>query len=281
MKGVWVRVLPVFIRGILLLVFLSACAGTSQQTQSEGQTGAVVDRTIVGVVSGVVGQVGLVGVPRIILASVYDYLYKAGTERPSYGLYSYVLFPGHSPRAEHFLEGLFKTTSYVAVSLIDLENLNVIYLPTRADQLRSLQLKLTEGSAPSAGLFATQFYDYNFAQKLLAQICAVPADEIHDLCATDLSHGPYVFTYVRPASTLSPVPPPYLFLDLSNVHIRAFGEFIAAYKAQVKRIDYSDRERIDTLRLRVLNIVLTAADWIAPTKSAIADILHLARGGGG
>jgi hypothetical protein len=121
----------------------------------------------------------------------------------------------------------------------------------------------------------------DFAQKLLAQICAVPADVIRDLCATDLSSGPYLFTYARPASTLSPVPPRYLMFDLSAVHTRAFGEFIAAYKAQVKRLDYSDRQRIDTLHLRVLNIVLTAADWITPTKSAMADILHMVKGEGG
>jgi hypothetical protein len=91
-----------------------------------------------------------------------------------------------------------------------------------------------------------------------------------------LSRGPYVFTYRHPASTLSPVPPPYLFLDLSSVHERAFGEFIAAYQAQVKRTDYTDLERIDNLRLHLLSIVLTAADWIDPIKGAIANILHVA-----
>jgi hypothetical protein len=77
------------------------------------------------------------------------------------------------------------------------------------------------------------------------------------------------------------VPPPYLVLDLSGVHVRAFGEFIAAYKVHVKRPDYPDREPIDTLRLRILHIVLTAADWITPTKNAIADILRMAKGEGG
>ncbi len=81
-------------------------------------------------------------------------------------------------------------------------------------------------------------------------------------------------------SALSPVPPPYLVLDLSGTHVRAFREFITAYQEQVKRPNYPDRERIDTLRLRVLSIVLTAADWITPATSAIADILHMATGKG-
>ena len=71
--------------------------------------------------------------------------------------------------------------------------------------------------------------------------------------------------------------PPYLFIDLSNVHERAFGEFIAAYKEQVKRNDFSDLERIDTFRLRVLSIILTAADWVGPIKGAVADTVHLVK----
>jgi hypothetical protein len=206
------------------------------------------------------------------------HLYRIGTEQPYYGLYSYVLFPTYSSRAESFLEELFKTTGYTATSLIDVQNLNVIYIPTREDQQSSLRSMVSGRLAPLAPSFATQFYDYNLAQKFLAQICVVPTEVIRDLCATDLSDGPYLFTYARPVSTLSSIPPPYLVLDLSHVHILAFGEFIAAYKAQVKRIDYSDHERINTLRLRVLNILLTAADWISPTKSAIADILYMAKG---
>ena len=32
------------------------------------------------------------------------------------------------------------------------------------------------------------------------------------------------------------MPPPYLLADLSQVHERAFGEFVAAYKAQLEAI---------------------------------------------
>ena len=69
-------------------------------------------------------------------------------------------------------------------------------------------------------------------------------------------------------------------LRVSEPHMRAFREFITAYQEQVKRPDYPDRERIDALRFRVLSIVLTAVDWITPTTSAIADILHMAPGKG-
>jgi hypothetical protein len=188
-----------------------------------------------------------------------------------------VVFPLPSQRAERFLEELFKTTSFVEITTgISSGHLNVIYLPTRAEKLSLLKPIVVDGAAPSASLFRSELYDYRLGQRLLAQICAAPAETIRDVCRSDLSQGPYLFTYALPASTLSPVPPPYLVLDLSRVHERAFGEIVSAYKEQVKRDDYTDLERIANLRLRLLSIVLTAADWMDPIKKAMADILHLA-----
>jgi hypothetical protein len=63
-------------------------------------------------------------------------------------------------------------------------------------------------------------------------------------------------------------------VDLSNVHAQAFGEFIAAFRAQVKRDDITDQARIRTLRLTILDVALTAADWVSPVEKAIADIVH-------
>jgi hypothetical protein len=212
---------------------------------------------------------------RLILGSSYDYLYRPATEKSNYGLYSYVLLPTTTTRTECFLKELFKTTSFVELSGITYGNLNIIYIPTRADELSSLIPYISDGSAPPVQLFSNQFYDYSLSERLLANICTLPSKVTYDVCKTDLSRGPYLFTFTRPASALIPVPPPYLFVDLSSVHEKAFGEFIAAYKEQVKRTDYSDLERVKNLRLRLLSIVLTAADWIGPIKGAIADVIHL------
>jgi hypothetical protein len=131
---------------------------------------------------------------------------------------------------------------------------------------------------PASAEYAKSFYDFKLARSLLYHLCDSPAEDIKAACEGDLSRGPYIFSYTKPASKVTPVPPPFLFMDLSDVHERAFPEIIAAFRAQVKRDDISDRAKIDTLRLKLLSIVLTAADWLVPMQKAVADIVHSASG---
>ena len=180
-------------------------------------------------------------------------------------------------RAAGFLEELFRSTGAASESVIDPPRLNLVYLPTKVDQLDNLRSYTSRGLAPPAALFARVFYDYPLARGLLGNICTEPAERVRELCEGDLSRGPYLFTYVSPASTLSPIPPPYLFVDLSDVHDGAFSEFIRAYKAQVKRTDIDDYERIETFRLELLSIVLTATGWVTPIKKAVEDIIHIVK----
>jgi len=124
----------------------------------------------------------------------------------------------------------------------------------------------------------TSYYDFRMARAILDHLCSLPADTMRDLCSTDLSRGPYIFTYATPASQLDAVPPPYLFVDLSNVDPRAFAEVLSAFRQQVKRDDVTDRARIDTLRLKLLQIALTASDWVEPIEGGVqhlvGDIVH-------
>lgn len=213
-----------------------------------------------------------------IVLSVYGFLERVGDEPPGYGLYSYVLFPHHSPRAEAFLARLFRTTTAASQTPLPPAQLNLIHLPARPDAGARFGSALLDLTDPPVAEFAREGYDYPFAESLLVGICRRPQESLEDLCAGNLARGPYLFTYTQPASHLHEVPPPYLFVDLSDVHPDAFAEFISAYKAQVKRTDITDRERIDTFRLRLLDIVLVASDWIAPVTKSVKDIVHLVRG---
>jgi hypothetical protein len=148
---------------------------------------------------------------------------------------------------------------------------------TTEESLKELFRKKDDRSGFSAA-YAKIFYDYKMSRALLDHLCDSPAKEINALCEGDLSRGPFIFAYAKPASNVTPVPPPFLFMDLSDVHERAFPEIIAAFKAQVKRENISDRAKIDTLRLKVLSIALTAADWLVPVRKAVADIVYSASG---
>ena len=203
-------------------------------------------------------------IPREVLASVYDYLYRPSIERPGYALYSYLLLPSEGARGESLLREIFNTTSFVGLEGIRANQLNIVYLPTRAPEVRRLLPIVSTGAAPAAVDFSHKVYDYVLARALLTRICAAVTEKTQAVCGGDLSLGPYIFTFLQPVTGLETMPAPFLLLDLSNVHERAFGEFVAAYKEQVRQPQFSDRRRIDTFRLRILSVVLTSADWLKP-----------------
>ena len=82
-------------------------------------------------------------------------------------------------------------------------------------------------------------------------------------------------TVPEPVSASAGLSSTHLLLDLSDVHERAFGEFIRALKEQVMRPDFTDRQKIDTVRLGLLDITLKAADWLDPVREGIAEIVSL------
>jgi hypothetical protein len=201
----------------------------------------------------------IIKMPINIHGSVYAFLSEGDQESPSYGLYSYVLFPHPSPRAKTFINNLFERTGAANESIITPECLNIVYLPVRKDETTKQMLQ-QYGMRPPTDRFLDAMYAYNQARFMLSKICQGATDEISEICRGDLSQGPYLFTYVSPASQLSDLPPPLLFADLSKVPEEAFAEYISAYKAQVKRgVQFSDRERIDSFRLRLLEAILAAS----------------------
>jgi hypothetical protein len=210
-----------------------------------------------------------------ILGTAYDFLYAPGAETAGYGLYSYVILPRPGDRAVAFLReivGHFPAASNVAEAK---QRINILYLPTKAAARG--QAAFDADAAPAVvKAFLDKNYDFAMARDLLFHLCDRPAPAVAQLCANDLSGGPYILTYATKVSDLSPLPPPFLFVDLTNVRPRAFPLFVAAYAAQVKRPNFSDGERLADFRLQLLNIILTAADWVQPVSAAVADIAHFA-----
>jgi tetratricopeptide (TPR) repeat protein len=216
---------------------------------------------------------------RKILETGYSFLKDIGGEEPRYGLYSYAILVNASDRSAKFLNSVFGDTQNAIPPVEDTaaapSQTNVLYIPLKRNKAKEWRKGRKLGKEASMrAVYARNFYDYKMSRALLDHLCALPAEEIKTACNGDLSKGPFIFAYAKPASKVTPVPPPFLFVDLSDVHERAFPDFIAAFKAQVKREDISDRVKIDTLRLKVLSIVLTAADWVTPVHRAIAEVVH-------
>jgi hypothetical protein len=214
------------------------------------------------------------GHPRI-LETGFSLLSALGGEEPGYGLYSYAILPSDSARAAAFLSQVFKEIPSIDTTAAKPSQLNILYVPARAERAREFPVLVRTMPADKIGAAYTKsFYDYRMARALLDHVCNPPAADVRALCDGDLSLGPYIFTYASPASNMDSVPPPFLLVDLSYVHEQAFGELLAAFQAQVKRDDVNDQAKIRTLKLTILQITLTAADWVSPVQKALADIVH-------
>jgi hypothetical protein len=214
-----------------------------------------------------------------ILETGYSLLKDIGGEEQVYGLYSYAILVNDSDRSAKFLGNVFgdrfNAIPPIEETVAQPSQTNILYIPLKLNKAKEWSKGLKLGKqATLRAAYAKNFYDYKMSRTLLNHLCVSPAIEIRRACEGDLSRGPYIFAYARPASKVTPVPPPFLFMDLSDVHERAFPEIIAAFRAQVKRDDISDRAKIDTLRLKLLSIVLAAGDWLVPVQRAIADIVH-------
>jgi hypothetical protein len=200
-----------------------------------------------------------------------------------YGLYSYAILPSNSERAALFLKEVFKSIPAIGNIQALPAQLNILYVPLLKDKeaaFTAMQQTSGDDAAKLGAEYAKSFYDYGMASALLNHVCNPPDPSVKELCSGSLSRGPYLFTYAAPASKMEPVPPPFLFVDLSLVDPKGFGELLDAFRAQVKREDISDRARIDTLRLKVLQFVLQGSTVIGPVQEAVGKIIHTAFGGG-
>ena len=209
-----------------------------------------------------------------IALSVYGFFDQQGSEAEGYGLYTYVLLAAaHDTRRRNvvFLKELLARTARTASEPAAVRRqLNIFYLPTK----NRIQALVTARSAVDAGsaVAAPDVYDYQQAERLLVRLCTESVTSNPKLCSSAW-RGPYLLAVSEPFAASAALSPSRLVVDLSDIHERAFGEFIRAVKEQVMRHDFTDGQKVDTLRLRLLDITLKAADWLDPIKEGIAEIV--------
>jgi hypothetical protein len=212
--------------------------------------------------------------PRI-LETGYAKLGEVGEEKPGYGLYSYVLVTSFSTKSVALLNEIFKVIPNVQSAGASPRQINILYIPFLKEKER--EFTAAQSSSTLGTTYAQSFYNFQMARTILAHLCNPPADDLSQLCEGDLSRGPFIFTYEKPASTFEPIQAPYLFVDLRDVHEHAFAEFVSAYQQQVKSENVNSGERLNTLRLKLLDLALNAADFVKPIPDALADAIHSAK----
>ncbi len=209
-----------------------------------------------------------------LLGTGYDQLRGLGREAAGYGLYSYGVLAAPSPRSAALLSELFKSIPSIGATRAQL---NIFYIPTKKEKVADFAT-LVEASRNDqtklAARYSDALYDYQMARAILGHLCNPPAKPMATLCKGPMSGGPYILANSRPASILEPVPPPFLFVDLSDINPHAYAEFISAFRGVVKREDATDDAKLYSLRLKLLNLGLTVADWSPNVKKSIVDIVH-------
>jgi hypothetical protein len=216
-----------------------------------------------------------------ILATAYDRLSQLGGEEQGYSLYSYAIAPVKSSRVSVFLGEILRSIPPIEDTDTTRQHLNIFYVPfEQSQQDRFYAVRRDSGSDTKkfGEEYSQSFYNYKLARTILDRICNAPPSGMDGPCRSDLSDGPYIFTYIGPASKLDAFPPPYLFVDFTGIRERAFGEVLSAFRAQVKSEDIAARQQIDALRVKVLNVVLTAADFVAPIEDAVAALAERVHG---
>jgi hypothetical protein len=209
-----------------------------------------------------------------LLGTGYDQLRGLGREAAGYGLYSYGVLTTPSPRSAALLGEIFRSIPSIGAARAQL---NIFYIPTKKEKVADLAA-LVQASRNDqtklAARYSDALYDYKMARAILSHLCNPPAKPMTSLCKGPMSGGPYILANARPASSLEPVPPPFLLVDLSDINPHAYAEFISAFRAVLKQEDVTDDAKLYSLRLKVLNLGLTTADWTPNVKKSVVDIVH-------
>jgi hypothetical protein len=217
------------------------------------------------------------GVHPPILETGYATLSEIGKEDRAYGLFSYAILANPSQRSAAFLAETFKSTIPIGNLSDNHRNFNVFYVPIQkgkeADFSKAGQADKDNFNKLGED-FGNSMYDFSMARLILTHVCARPERDMVSLCHSDLTGGPYIFTYTAPASNLDVFPPPYLFVDMTKVAEGAFPEWLSAFRAQVKQEDIKDGSWIGTFRLRILNYALKAANLVGPVEGSIRDTIN-------
>lgn len=212
-----------------------------------------------------------------IAGNVFAFFDRDKPEDEGYGLYTYMLFAGPSPRNTILLRALIESTSASSKNALShTQYLNLFAIPTHS---RMKAWRLVRRQPNDLEAFGNRpgdqtLYDYGFAADVSVRLCRRDSPPGPSICPLS-KRGPYFLTIARRIQNLDPAMHPFLLVDLSDVDEQAFGEFVSALKQQVMRPDFTDRRKLETVRLSMISYILAAADVVRPVMDGLDSILKL------
>lgn len=203
---------------------------------------------------------------------VWDTLKAPGTERPGYGLYTYVLFGrrlgGEPPPDETVRERYARLLAAIVGSTpsasegaaLAREETNLFYIPARL-----------AGAADRPSLAN---YDSGLALSYKESLTRVMRADPEAVVRLRSRAGPFLVSVPEPLPASSAAPAsdsPVLYADLSDMNPAAMDEVVAAYKQRLSSATTPETGRFSSLRLTLLSLILDADSNVRLIRVAVAD----------
>jgi len=184
-------------------------------------------------------------------------LYALNDEKYGYATYSYIL-TGQSTANQNnktrylklieAVTGRSKPDQLIKSSLRGYYNLFII---------PSVKEKHTGNDKPN----------YSLSRQLLDNISIKTPQHLFN------QSGPYIITLYKPIGEGDPnTITDILYVDLTNVEMAAFPEFVRSYKSHIANQQIQGIEKLNSLRANLLNLMLVTEECIGFAKIAYADL---------
>ncbi|WP_245257153.1 hypothetical protein [Methylocystis rosea] len=259
--------------------FLKACRARLAERPAEAKPAEAVPASLAPAITYSHASASLASAVLAINASGYAFLYSRGSEASGYGLYSYAILRNGSQRSAALLKQIFTQVKDVHSLIASPAETNILFVPSTKEMGRRKQNDFYKNEGNIRRFLSNEskssaHYSFAIAGQLIAAICNRPVDEVKSLCNGDETSGPYIVTYAKQIGNTSPLPPPFLLVDLTPVDESAFGTLVSSYLSQVQEEKFDDRKKIDTFRNTLLNLILHSARSLEPITAALLGIVH-------
>ena len=233
---------------LLVVAFITSCAASRKNTGSRHKKTMVTPGGAVG------GPPLLGGRPT---AHAWQYLYSYGGEEYGYATYSYVLV-GRDKNNQAVISLYCKLIKSIQSSTV-----SAYSLPKEVSKANFNLFLIPIKNNISTG---TQEPNYELSKLLLTALSTKMPSKFS-------APGPYIITLYKPIrfgkhDEVADI----LYVDLTNIHPAAIPEIVRAYKNKILEKDLSGFEKLQSLRLSLLELALIAEDSIGFAQAAYAKL---------